>query len=440
MTTTTCCLPDRSGQGAGPCDPFAVLLPDGPAKIGTVDLTVGQSNRCTVDIDVWTSLCDLTPRRREVSMPKAPGSIRDPIINFLSATADGAAVMEISQAVTLQVGKVSSSSIRSYLSLNVPGVFERVGRGRYRLAGNRRPQRQGEGVTQPAVNVGAATLYRADCFDWLAAQKPSSVHAVVTDPPYGLVEYTEKEQGKLRAGKGGVWRIPPSFDGHKRSPLPRFTVLGDADRKALHVFFKKLGILLARVTVPGANIVIASNPLLSHIVASAMTEAGLELRGSIVRLTMTMRGGDRPKNAHEEFDSVSVMPRSMWEPWVVLRHPLDGRVQDNLRRWRTGGFRRPCVDKPFGDVIKSGPTSVKERKIAPHPSLKPQDFLRKIVRASLPLGEGVVLDPFAGSGSTLAAANAIGYRSVGVESDAHYVEMASSAISGLASLKLVDPV
>ena len=83
-----------------------------------------------------------------------------------------------------------------------------------------------------------------------------------------------------------------------------------------------------------------------------MTEGGLELRGHLVRLTMTMRGGDRPKNAHHEFDGVSVMPRSMWEPWVAFRKPLDGRVQDNLRKWKTGGFRRPNKDQPFGDVLR----------------------------------------------------------------------------------------
>jgi site-specific DNA-methyltransferase (adenine-specific) len=256
----------------------------------------------------------------------------------------------------------------------------------------------------------------------------------VTDPPYGLVEYTEKEQVKLRNGRGGVWRIPPSFDGHKRAPLPRFTVLDDEDHDALYCFFKVLGTALARVTVPGANIVVASNPLLSHIVASAMAESGLELRGYISRLTMTMRGGDRPKNAHREFEGVSVMPRSMWEPWVILRKPLDGRVQDNLRKWKTGGFRRPSADRPLGDVIRSNPTPRHERAIAPHPSLKPQEFLRQLVRAVLPLGQGVVLDPFAGSGSTLAAANAVGYASVGLEKDDAYYRMALTAIPALASL------
>lgn len=372
-------------------------------------------------------------------MPRPPGSIRDLIIECLSAAAHGASIAEINRAVRLQAGDVSASSIRSYLNLNVPDIFERIERGRYRLAGENTPTGM-QCAANPPLVVGAATLHHADCFAWLAACEPCSVHAVVTDPPYGLVEYTAKEQDKLRSGKGGVWRIPPAFDGHRRAPLPRFTVLDDADRKALHAFFRKLGVLLARVTVPGANIVVASNPLLAHIVASAMSEAGLELRGTVVRLTMTMRGGDRPKNAHQEFDGVSVMPRSMWEPWVVLRRPLEGRVQDNLRRWKTGGFRRPCAEKPFGDVIRSAPTSPKERRIAPHPSLKPQDFLRQLIRAALPLGQGVLLDPFAGSGSTLAAANAVGYQSIGVESDPRYVTMAAKAIASLASLQQINPV
>ena len=288
----------------------------------------------------------------------------------------------------------------------------------------------------PSTVVGKSRLIQADCFEWLANCEPCSIHAVVTDPPYGLVEYTEKEQAKLRRGKGGVWRIPPSFDGHVRAPLPRFTVLDDQDRKELYAFFKHFGTLVLRAVVPGANVVVASNPLLSHVVAASMSAAGLELRGTIARLTMTMRGGDRPKNAHREFDGVSVMPRSMWEPWLLLRKPLDGRVQDNLRKWQTGGFRRPSQERPFGDVIRSNPTPRAERKIAPHPSLKPQAFLRDVVRAVLPLGVGIVLDPFAGSGSTLAAANAVGYDSIGLEKDPAYYQTAIRAIPALAAVPL----
>ena len=238
----------------------------------------------------------------------------------------------------------------------------------------------------------------------------------------------------MRSGRGGVWRIPPSFDGNLRSPVPRFTTLDRQQLIELKDYFSAWASMLLPALVPGANVIVASNPLLSHIVSMALDQSGLERRGEIVRLTMTMRGGDRPKGAHEEFDEISVMPRSMWEPWLVFRKPLEGRVQDNLRIWSTGGFRRPQTEKPFGDVIPSAPTRPQERELAPHPSLKPQAFLRQVVRAVLPLGRGIILDPFAGSGSTLAAANAVGYDSVGIERDCDYFSIAREAIPKLTAL------
>lgn len=384
--------------------------------------------------DVQTSFA-LSIDPRSESMARAPGTIRDAIISYLSqAEENEASVKDISAAVSSKLGKVSASSVRSYLNLNVPEVFERTDRGRYRL--KKKLKIDSSNIEFLTVTAGAAQIIPADCFDWINQREPSSIHAVVTDPPYGLLEYTERQQSKLRNGRGGVWRIPPSFDGHKRAPLPRFTVLDEQDRKDLYLFFKRFGDALVRVTVPGANIIVASNPLLAHIVASAMAESGLEIRGHIARLTMTMRGGDRPKNAHKEFNGVSVMPRSMWEPWVVLRKPLEGRVQDNLRKWKTGGFRRPSDSQPFGDVIRSNPTPRAERQIAPHPSLKPQEFLRYLVRAVLPLGQGIILDPFAGSGSTLAAANAVGYQSIGLEKDPVYFQLATQAIPKLSEFAL----
>ena len=305
------------------------------------------------------------------------------------------------------------------------------------------PQKMGHEVAvapsvdfSPAVVAGRARLVQADCLEWLSAQPDASFHAVVTDPPYGLVEYTPKEQEKLRKGRGGVWRLPPSFDGCKRSPLPRFTTLTALDLARMERFFRGWGRELIRVLVPGAHVMVASNPLVVQRVTTALVSAGFEPRGQIIRLVMTMRGGDRPKNAHKEFEGVTVMPRSMWEPWVLVRKPIEGRVQDSLRRWGTGGLRRPSKDRPLGDVIRSHPTRAAERALAPHPSLKPQSFLRQVVRGALPLGRGVVLDPFAGSGSTLAAAEAVGYSSIGVEIDPRYVEVARSAIATLAALKV----
>lgn len=274
----------------------------------------------------------------------------------------------------------------------------------------------------------------ADAFDWMARRPDNSVHAIVTDPPYGLKEYTELEKAKLRRGRGGVWRIPPCFDGCKRAPVPRFTVLDDNDRSELRAFFTRFAELASRVLVPGGHIVIANSPLLSHLVYLPLLDAGFEKRGEIIRLVQTLRGGDRPKNAHDEFHDVSVMPRSAWEPWGLFRKSCEGRVQDNLRKWWTGGLRRISAREPFLDVIRSTPTRREERALAPHPSLKPQSFMRQVVRAALPLGKGIVLDPFMGAGSTIAAALAVGYESIGVERDPTYFDVAQRAIPVLAKI------
>jgi DNA modification methylase len=368
---------------------------------------------------------------------RRPGEVRDAIVTVLSTKPRGAPVSAIEEGVRAVIGEAASSSIRSYLRLNAASIFRREDRGVYILreapAEYGRPANR-EGPLK-SYSFGRSTLFEADCISWLQQQAENSIHAVVTDPPYGLVEYTSTQQEKLRIGKGGIWRIPPSFDGTKRSPLPRFTVLSTGDLEELGRFFFEWGRVLRPVLVPGANVVVASNPLLSYVVSGALAQAGLERRGEIVRLVMTMRGGDRPKSAHAEFSGVSVMPRSMWEPWLVFRKPIEGRVQDNLRKWKTGGFRRPSKDRPFGDVIPSVPTHKSERTLAPHPSLKPQAFLRTLIRGVLPLGEGIILDPFAGSGSTLAAAEAVGYQSLGIEKDRRCFNLATAAIPKLAAFK-----
>ena len=102
-------------------------------------------------------------------------------------------------------------------------------------------------------------------------------------------------------------------------------------------------------------------------------------------------------------------------------------------------MRRPAKNNPFRDFIESSPARNPERAFADHPSLKPQAFMRQTVRASLPLGKGVVLDPFVGSGATLAAAEVVGVRSIGVEINKKYFKMAQKAIPMLATVNNAHP-
>ncbi len=290
--------------------------------------------------------------------------------------------------------------------------------------------------------IGRSCIVHADCFEWLSRLPVDSLHAVVTDPPYGVKEYEAEQLEKRENGNGGIWRIPPSFDGNERSPLPRFTALTPKDLKKLQRFFKEWGGLVCGALRPGGHLLIASNAYISHQVFPSLVAGGLEFRGEVIRLVRTLRGGDRPKNAEDEFPDVVSMPRGCYEPWGVFRKPIprDMRVSDCLREYQTGGLRRLPNGNPFEDVIPSERTPREEREIADHPSLKPQSFLRRLVYASLPLGEGVIADPFMGSGSTVAAAEAAGLSCVGVERYRDYYEMARTAIPQLVKVKTDFPV
>ena len=303
--------------------------------------------------------------------------------------------------------------------------------------------KQVEAATELALDykhqvIGRSLVLHANCLEWLSRLPENSLHAVVTDPPYGMKEYDFDQIEKRANGNGGIWRIPPSFDGHTRQPLPRFTALNQKERRQIYIFFVEWAQVAAHALRPGAHVFLATNAFLSQLVFSALAEGGLEFRGELIRFVRTFRGGDRPKNAEAEFPSVSSMPRSGYEPWGILRKPMPAgmKVSDCLREYQTGGLRRTPDDKPFTDIIPSGRTPQSEKDIAKHPTLKPQAFMRKIVHAALPLGIGVIADTFSGSGSTIAAAEAVGVSAVGVERFADYYEMSLEAIPKLAAIQV----
>ncbi len=283
--------------------------------------------------------------------------------------------------------------------------------------------------------MGKVTLISGDCLLELSKLEPDSIHAICTDPPYGMVEFSEEEMAKLRAKRGGIWRLPPKWDGCERNPLPRFTVLSTEQKKDIERFFCHWAKIVFSKMRPGGHVLIASNPILQMYVQNALVSLGFENRATILRLYNGFRGGDKPKNAEVEFAGVCVTPKGKYEPWLLFRKPISEKtVAQNLRKWGTGGLRMLAGGKPVPDVIASFKTPALERRIAEHPSLKPQHLLRIFVRALLPLGEGIVLDPFMGAGSTLAAATNLGVDTIGMEIDPTFFAIAERAIPLLAAL------
>ena len=189
---------------------------------------------------------------------------------------------------------------------------------------------------------------------------------------------------------------------------------------------------------PGSHSLIATNAFVAPLLNVALVASYLEFRVVVIRLVRTLRGGVRPKLAEAGFSDVSTLARGCDEPWEVFRSPLSPKmtVCKCLRRFQTDELRRYRDGRPFKDVILSERTPKVERQIACRPRVKPQSLLRRLVYAALPLGEGVVVDPFLESRSTVAVAEAAGVCCVDVERYGACYEASRSAIGQLATLRL----
>ena len=100
------------------------------------------------------------------------------------------------------------------------------------------------------------------------------------------------------------------------------------------------------------------------------------------------------------------------------------------------GFR-PRARPTMGSGIGRQPDQQRANNHNVHPTVKPTALMRYLCRLVTPPG-GLVLDPFCGSGSTGKAAVLEGFRFIGIEREAEYVEIAKARIA--AAVESVPPI
>lgn len=101
---------------------------------------------------------------------------------------------------------------------------------------------------------------------------------------------------------------------------------------------------------------------------------------------------------------------------------LEAIHRANGNKWTDQDYRVANGERP--PSAESGP------RRNHHPTVKPTDLMRYLCRLVTPPG-GIVLDPFTGSGSTGKAAMLEGFRFIGIEREAEYVEIAKARIAAV---------
>jgi len=229
---------------------------------------------------------------------------------------------------------------------------------------------------KPTYSSGPVTLYRGDCLEVLAAMPADSIDAVVTDPPYcnRNLWATQRTRGDWGIGLRRLsfdWdRLP---DGYMESRLD--AAIGRSSCKATFIF------------------------------------CGLRQTQTICDLLS--RHGFTPK----PFAWVKKCPppagKGNWWP---------SAFELAIYAYRPGAWFGDRDPKRSNVVVCDTYRHGQPGKVG-HPTQKPLSLMEKIVASICP-PDGLILDPFMGSGSTGEACLRLGRRFIGIEKDAHWFNVA----------------
>jgi site-specific DNA-methyltransferase (adenine-specific) len=223
-------------------------------------------------------------------------------------------------------------------------------------------------MSEPYYEDEWVTLYHGDCREVLAGMADESVVAVLTDPPY-----TERTHAKART---------PERDG-----VTTFAAITDAELRDL----------LSSMGRVSQGWVVATLDYRHAVAFDNEPPTGLKVQrlGVWVKTNPTPQlSGDRPAQGWE---SIAYMHRD-----------------DRRSKWNGGGAH--------GNHVAPIPPP------EGHPTAKPLPLVSKWVRWFSNPGD-TILDPFAGSGTTLRAAKDEGRKAIGIELDERYCEIAARRLA-----------
>ena len=109
-----------------------------------------------------------------------------------------------------------------------------------------------------------------------------------------------------------------------------------------------------------------------------------------------------------------------WKPAAMGGSPVGVCNWEPIMFW---GDPRKDIGRARVDVIRAPIIQIPSASLGGHPCPKPDAWARGLVAMFTKPGE-VVMDPFAGSGTTLVAAKQLGRRAIGIEIEERYVEIA----------------
>jgi len=292
-------------------------------------------------------------------------------------------------------------------------------------------------------------IFIGDCREVMRGLPENSVSACVTDPPYNY----EFIGHKWNAGEieRRVSRVQESKTLVKN--IPYGSGLAGGVRNARWYERVRQNILdyeqwcyewsaeLFRVCKEGAIVAAFNSTRTMAHLQVALERAGFYARDCIVYrrpsgipkgLNLQSKLQQQGVENSEDWIGWHSCLRNEWEAIVVVQKPLVNNYVETLLKNGVGLFYTVNEDGSFqSNIIENIPRDEREQENV-HCTVKPLALIEKLVKMFVPASdEHIVLDPFAGSGTTLVAAKKLGCSYLGIEIVPEYVEIARKRLGDL---------
>jgi len=279
-----------------------------------------------------------------------------------------------------------------------------------------------------------------DCVAVMRELSADSIAACITDPPYNY-EFVGRQWDdgeinrrieRIKKSKTLVKNIPygSGLAGGVRNA--RWYQRNQENIVEYINWCKEWGRALFRICKHGAPVAVFSSTRTVAHVQIALEEAGFYTRDMLVfrRHSGIPKGlnlkGKLEKINHpdaKKWDGWHTCFRNEWESIVLVQKPLLNNYWETLQETGVGVFKTINDNGSFQSNILEGYCNKLEKKFG-HCTVKPLELIKKLIFTLVPQSEeNIVLDPFAGSGTTLVAAQQLGYHFVGIEIEAKYVKI-----------------
>ncbi|MEZ2234201.1 site-specific DNA-methyltransferase [Microcoleus sp.] len=299
-----------------------------------------------------------------------------------------------------------------------------------------------------------------DCREVMKTLPENYFSACITDPPYNYEfighKWDDSEIQRRREkvnGKGSKTLVKNIPYGSGLAGGVRNEKWYQRNRKNTLDYEKwclDWGEQLFRICKPGATVLVFNSTRTVAHVQVALENAGFYARDMLVykrssgipkgvniKQQFEKKGYENP----EKWDGWHSCLRNEWEAICVLQKPLVNNYLETLQEYGTGLFYTKDRFGGFQSNILEGIQREKTEEFNVHCTVKPIALMRQLVEIFVPrLENSILIDPFAGSGTTLVAAQEFGIRYVGIEIVPDYIEIINKRLDSFSGVQGILPL